>query len=177
MPVAKYWNGSAWVEAVVGTQGGTGNAATISVGTVSTGDAGSNASVTNSGNSGAAVFNFTIPKGDTGATGVEGPLNVQTAKTANYTFGSSDAPGQLLIMNSGSARTFSIPTDATYNFPVGTQINILTIGSGAVNIAAVTPATTTVVGTPGLNLRAQYSGATAIKIGTDSWWVTGDLKA
>lgn len=43
----------------------------ISVGTVTTGSPGSSASITNSGTtSGNAVFNFTIPRGDTGASGI-----------------------------------------------------------------------------------------------------------
>lgn len=49
-----------------GEQGPAGTAATIAVGTVTTGAAGSSASVTNSGTSSAAVFDFVIPKGDTG---------------------------------------------------------------------------------------------------------------
>ncbi len=49
-----------------GLTGATGAAATITVGTVTTGSAGSSATVTNVGTSGAAVLNFTIPKGDTG---------------------------------------------------------------------------------------------------------------
>lgn len=42
-----------------------GRAATIAIGTITTGAAGTNASVTNVGTSGEAVFNFTIPMGDT----------------------------------------------------------------------------------------------------------------
>ena len=49
-----------------GATGATGTAATITVGTTTTGSPGSSASVTNSGTSSAAVFNFTIP----GASGV-----------------------------------------------------------------------------------------------------------
>ena len=56
-----------------GQNGQDGQAATIQVGTVSTGAAGSSASVTNSGTSSAAVFDFVIPRGDTGATGPAGP--------------------------------------------------------------------------------------------------------
>ncbi len=56
-----------------GEKGATGNAATIAVGTVSTGAAGSSAAVVNSGSSSAAVFDFTIPKGDKGDTGETGP--------------------------------------------------------------------------------------------------------
>jgi hypothetical protein len=46
-----------------------GSPATVSVGTTTTGAAGSSASVTNSGGTSAATFNFSIPRGDTGATG------------------------------------------------------------------------------------------------------------
>lgn len=52
-----------------GTTGATGSAATVTLGTVTTGAAGSSVSITNSGTTSAAVFNFTIPRGDTGATG------------------------------------------------------------------------------------------------------------
>jgi hypothetical protein len=56
-----------------GTPGANGAAATIAVGSTATGAAGSSASAINSGTSGAAVFNFTIPAGATGATGSTGP--------------------------------------------------------------------------------------------------------
>ena len=49
-----------------GAKGEDGDSATITVGSTTTGAAGSSASVTNSGTSSAAVLNFTIPKGDTG---------------------------------------------------------------------------------------------------------------
>ena len=45
---------------------------TVTVGSTTTGAAGSNASVTNSGTSTDAVLNFTIPRGDTGPTGATG---------------------------------------------------------------------------------------------------------
>lgn len=52
-----------------GDKGDTGTAATITIGTVTTGEAGTNASVENVGTVNAAIFNFTIPKGDKGDTG------------------------------------------------------------------------------------------------------------
>lgn len=58
-----------------GAKGDPGSAATVSVGTVTTGAAGSDATITNSGTTSAAVLDFTIPqgaKGDTGATGAKG---------------------------------------------------------------------------------------------------------
>lgn len=53
----------------VSVKGDTGDAATIAVGTVTTGAAGSSVIITNAGDANNAVFNFTIPKGDTGASG------------------------------------------------------------------------------------------------------------
>lgn len=52
---------------VSGSKGDKGDAATIAVGSVTTGAPGSNAIVTNSGTSGAATFNFTVPRGNPGA--------------------------------------------------------------------------------------------------------------
>jgi hypothetical protein len=55
-----------------GATGPTGSAATIAVGTVTTGAAGTQAAVTNSGTASAAVLNFTIPQGAGGGTGSTG---------------------------------------------------------------------------------------------------------
>lgn len=49
-----------------GVDGSDGQAATITVGSTTTGNPGTNASVTNSGTSSAAVLNFTIPRGADG---------------------------------------------------------------------------------------------------------------
>ena len=56
-----------------GQQGEPGAAATVTVGTVTTGEPGTDAIVTNSGTESSAVLNFTIPKGETGAVGAVGP--------------------------------------------------------------------------------------------------------
>ncbi len=53
--------------------GDKGDAATVDVGTTTTGAEGTDASVVNAGTTSAAVFNFTIPRGNTGATGATGP--------------------------------------------------------------------------------------------------------
>jgi hypothetical protein len=67
-------------------KGNTGTAATIAVGTVTTGAAGSSATVTNSGSSSAATFDFSIPRGNTGATGARGrgyDLTSNTSRAVN----------------------------------------------------------------------------------------------
>lgn len=96
-------------------------------------------------------------------------------KTDNYTLSSLDERDDLIEVNSASAKTITIPTDATLNFPVGTSIDILQTGAGQVTIAGA--GGVTVNATPGLNLRAQWSSATLFKRAADTWVVFGDLSA
>jgi hypothetical protein len=56
-----------------GSQGPPGAAATIAIGTTTTGAAGTSAIVTNVGTSSAAIFDFTIPEGEQGPQGPPGP--------------------------------------------------------------------------------------------------------
>jgi hypothetical protein len=100
------------------------------------------------------------------------------AETASYTAILANN-GQVVTMDNGSANTFSIPTNASVAFPIGTQINVLQIGVGQTTIQAVTAGTTSVLSTGTTaaqpKLRARYSMATCIKAGTDLWYVTGDI--
>ena len=59
-----------------GLQGATGAAATIRIGSVTTGAAGSNASVINSGTTSDVVLNFTLPRGKDGTGGGGGTVTV-----------------------------------------------------------------------------------------------------
>ena len=101
-------------------------------------------------------------------------LSVIPAKTNAYTIASGDESD--LIQASGTF-TISIPTDSTFSFATGTQINIINIGTGVITLAAANPGTTTVNGTPGLKTRAQWSLITAIKLSTNNWVIVGDLAA
>ena len=83
---------TAWTSLTYVTQG---PAATIAVGTTTTGAEGTNASVVNSGNTAAAVFDFTIPRGDTGA---QGPQGIQ---------GPAGTPGNLWSLNGLTAEYLS----------------------------------------------------------------------
>ncbi len=102
-----------------------------------------------------------------------------TAKTAAYTFASGDE-GNLFSMNAATSIQFGIPTDATFNFAVGTEINVFWItGAGQPTIGAVTPGTTTVISTGATSatpkLRVANSGATCKKLAANSWIVFGDI--
>ena len=104
-------------------------------------------------------------------------LNAQTGTT--YTFVSTDS-GKLVTASTSATQTYSIPTNATTAFPVGTQINIIQIGTGQVTINAASSGTTTVSSTGATStapkLRAQFSAATCIKTSTDLWYVVGDIE-
>jgi hypothetical protein len=102
-----------------------------------------------------------------------------TAKTDNYTVADGDQ-NALFTMNAATAKTFSIPTDATFNFAIGTQIHFAWItGAGQPDIKAVTSGTTTVLSTGATStapkLRVANSAATAIKLAANSWLVVGDI--
>lgn len=72
-----------------GTNGTNGAAATIAVGTVTTGAAGSSATVVNAGTSAAAVLNFAIPRGDQGLTGPAGPNTIGSPNARTPVFGTA----------------------------------------------------------------------------------------
>jgi hypothetical protein len=100
------------------------------------------------------------------------------AETASYTAVLANN-GQVVTMDNASPNTFSIPTNASVAFPIGTQINVLQIGAGQTTIQAVTSGTTTIQSTGASaaapKLRARYSAATCLKAATDTWYVFGDI--
>ena len=95
-----------------------------------------------------------------------------SAQTASYTLVAADR-GKLVEMNVGSANTLTVPLDSTVNFPVGTQIDMLQVGSGQTTVAGAVGVT--VNATPGLKIRAQWGGATLIKRAANTWVLIGDL--
>jgi hypothetical protein len=104
-------------------------------------------------------------------------ISTPTFTTNAYTVVLADKDKWLELSNGATAGTLNIPTDATANFAIGSQINILQTGAGQITIAAVTPATTTVNGSPGLKLRGQWSVATIVKRAANTWVAVGDLSA
>lgn len=103
-------------------------------------------------------------------------FEVQIAKTADYTAGSGDEYQQLVLMNKATAIKFRLPTDATYNFAVGTVITVLNIGVGSLTIDAVTSGTTTVLSAGAVAAAptvSQYKTAVCIKTAANAWYVVG----
>jgi len=86
-------------------RGAKGEAATIKVGSVTTGSAGSNVIITNSGTPNEAIFDFSIPRGEQGASGINIPL-------ANGFFRFEIEDGYLYIVShDGGTHGFSIDNE------------------------------------------------------------------
>jgi hypothetical protein len=103
-------------------------------------------------------------------------INAQSGAT--YTLASTDQYQVLVQTTNASTKTVSIPTDATYAFPVGTTITFLNTGAGLLTINAVTPGTTTVTSAGAVSASptvAQYRSAAAIKTATNAWTVVGAI--
>lgn len=102
-------------------------------------------------------------------------INAQTGTT--YTFVLTDANNTLVTASNGSAQTYTIPLNSSVAYPVGSQINIIAIGTGQVTIQGASGVTVASIGATSTapKLRVQYSPASLIKVATDTWYVIGDL--
>jgi hypothetical protein len=103
-------------------------------------------------------------------------FNSQSGTT--YTFVLSDS-GKMIKASNASAQTYSIPTNASVAFPIGTQIHLIQTGSAQITVQAVTSGTTTILSTATTQntpkTRVQYASVTCIKSDTDEWYVIGDI--
>ena len=134
-----------------GPSGEEGSSATVRVGTVTTGDPGSDAAVTNSGTEQDAVLNFTIPRGDSGSSASPVLLSAYSTPPQSGTSGAAllfDRNGLSYgsaISHTAGSGTFTINTPGVYsvtfhgaiapasgvNFPLSIAVT-LQQGGGAV---------------------------------------------
>jgi hypothetical protein len=113
----------------------------------------------------------TIVVGKQGPSGQWDTAQDVDTKTADYTLVTADA-GRLIIVD--SATDEDVTVDGSLDLAVGQRIDLLRLGAGEVTVVA---SSATVNGTPGLRLRAQYSAATVLCVGADSYVLVGDVKA
>ena len=134
-----------------GATGATGMAATVQVGTTTTGAPGTNASIINTGTDSNAVLNFVIPAGATGANGADG-----TAATVQIGTTTTSAPGtNASVTNTGTEN------NAVLNFviPAGaTGANGADGATGADGTAATVQVGTTTTGAPGTDASVTNTG-------------------
>ena len=107
--------------------------------------------------------------------------NTATVTSAGYTIGYRDLPqltsfGTLATTDGGKhyygSGTLTIPTNASVALPVGTAILVIASGSTTISAASVTLVWAG-VGTTGSRTLAQYGQASLIKVGTDTWYISG----
>lgn len=94
-------------------------------------------------------------------------------QVANYTLVLSDAQ-KYIRMTLASANTLTVPPNASVAFPIGTVIQVRQAGSGQTTFIPDTGVTINTAET--LKLRKQGSTASLIKVGTNTWDLTGDLE-
>lgn len=111
--------------------------------------------------------------GDVGITGVLRETVTTNRQTASYTLVLADR-GKLVETNVGAANTITVPPNSSITFPIGTKIDIAQYGAGQTTIVPGIGVTVRSAG-GALKLSAQYSGATIVKIGTDEWYLFGDI--
>ena len=165
--------GATGATGATGNQGATGPqgpAASIAIGTVTTGSAGGTASVSNAGSTSAAKFNFTIPRGATGNTGAKGDTGATGDAGSNGTNGTNatisvgtvttGAVGSNAVVSISSGKlNFTLPKGATGSKgPTGDKGNAGSNGANGTN-ASITIGTVT-TGTAGTNAVITNAGNT-----------------
>jgi len=86
---------------------------------------------------------------------------------------SLDDINDLVLVDSSSEASITIPANSTVSIPVKSQINIVQAGDSTVEL--VGDSGVVVNSSSGLKTRDKWSVATAIKTGEDEWLITGDL--
>lgn len=95
-------------------------------------------------------------------------LTETTSRTSAYTLALTDL-GRVVPVDSASAITVTVPTNASVAFPTGSVVYVYNLGAGAITLA----------GSAGVTLRgnsgtmAQYKEVSLRKRATDEWVVTG----
>jgi hypothetical protein len=98
---------------------------------------------------------------------------VTNRQTASYTLALGDS-NDLVEMNVATANNLTVPLNSSVAFPIGTKIDIAQYGAGQTTVVATSGVTVRSAG-GALKLSVQYSGATLVKIGTDEWYLFGDI--
>lgn len=101
-------------------------------------------------------------------------INAQTGTT--YTLALTDR-GQTVTMDSASANTVTIPTNASVAFAAGSVVTVLQKGAGVTTIAGATGVTVNGVSAGSGAMSAQWQGVALMKIATDEWVVSGAIGA
>ena len=99
----------------------------------------------------------------------------QNSQSADYTLVLADAGKHIFHPSTdANARTFTIPANSSVAYPIGTAITFINMTSQVLTIAITTDTMyLSPAGTTGSRSLAQYGSATAIKITSTNWLISG----
>jgi hypothetical protein len=134
-------------------------------------------SAINSPVAGLTIYNSTVGRVQVynGATWVDESKYALNRQTASYTIVLADT-GKLVETNVATANVVTVPLNSAQAFEVGARVDIIQYGAGQ----------TTITPTAGVTIRsangwtkinAQYGAVSLVKIGTDEWYLFGNLNA
>ena len=99
----------------------------------------------------------------------------QNSQSAAYTLVLADSGKHIFHpVGDNNARTFTIPADSSVAYPIGTAITFINMAAANVTIAITSDTMyLSSAGTTGSRTLAQYGSATAIKITSTNWLISG----
>ena len=99
----------------------------------------------------------------------------QNSQSADYTLVLADSGKHIFHpVGDNNARTFTIPANSSVAYPVGTAITFINMAAANVTIAITSDTMyLSSAGTTGSRTLAQYGSATAIKITSTNWLISG----
>ena len=152
------WNGTDYVKIVsTAISNLTGGSVVVSGGALGTPSSGNLSNCTADGTNGVGYIN--IP---------------QNAQTGSYTLVAGDAGKHIYHAAAAAVATYTIPANASVAYAIGTAVTFINMSTNAVTIAITTDTMYLGgAGTTGSRTLAQYGVATAVKMTTTTWIITG----
>jgi hypothetical protein len=98
----------------------------------------------------------------------------QNAQVTGYTLVLADSGKQIYMAAAQAATTYTIPANSSVAFPVGTSVTFVNSSTNNMTISITTDTLTlSPAGTTGSRTLAQYGIATAIKVTSTLWYISG----
>jgi len=100
----------------------------------------------------------------------------QNTQTANYTLSFSDSGKHIFMANGTANLTITIPSNASVPFPLGTAITFVNYSQNnymSINITSDVMNYSNTAGTTGTRTLSQYGVATAMKVLSNTWIISG----
>lgn len=92
----------------------------------------------------------------------------------DYSFQSSDR-GLLVIQTSSLASNHTIPSDINNSFPIGSQLDVVVVGSGTATVTAKAGTLLNGVDGGSTDISAQFAAVSILKYDDDSWVILGSI--